>query len=105
MVWRKGVISDEAAAGGAIKPNSRPPSPKICTSICQSWQDAGLGSAPPTWGMQGETGWRLRALEVERSPPTFPLPQARKVKDTSKAAQMPGWPGAGNASLSRAVVV
>lgn len=41
-------------------------------------------------------GWRLRALEVERSPPTFPSPQARMVSDTSKAAQIPVWPGTGN---------
>ena len=52
--------------------------PKLCTSVCQRWHDAGLGSAPPTWGMQGEMGWRLRALEVERSPPTFPFPLSQE---------------------------
>lgn len=105
LAWRKGGISDEAALpGGAVKPSSRPspPPPKICTSNCQSCHDAGLGSsAPPTWGMQGEMGWRLRALEVERSPPTSPFPQARKVKDTSKAAQIPAWPEARNNGLPR----
>ena len=50
-------------------------------------------------------GWRLRALEVERSPPTSPFPQARKVKDTSKAAQIPAWPEARNTGLPRGGVV
>lgn len=94
-------ISDEAALGEPLT-LVLDHSPQIYTSICQSWHDAGLGSsAPPTWGVQGEMGWRLRALEVERSPPASPFPQARKVEDTSKAAPIPAWPEARNTGLPR----
>lgn len=45
-------------------------------------------------------GWRLGA-GGRKEPPTFPSPQARKVNDTSKAAQIPVWPGTGNTGLPK----
>lgn len=104
-IWlgERGGISDEAALGEPLT-LVLDHSAQIHTSIRQSWHDAGLGSsAPPTWGVQGEMGWRLRAQEVERSPPTSPFPQARKVEDTSKAAPapIPAWPEARNTGLPR----
>lgn len=42
-------------------------------------------------------GWRLRALEVERSPPTFPLPKPGRSKLSLR--QPPFQPGLGLRTL------
>lgn len=66
-------MSDEAAAGGAVRP--------IADCPPQDWYirlSVGMGTML-VWaqhlprGVCGGTGWRLRALEVERSPSPLPF--------------------------------
>lgn len=73
LTWRKGTMSDEAAAGGAVRP--------IADCPPQDWYirlSVGVGTML-VWaqhlprGVCGGTGWRLRALEVERSPSPLPF--------------------------------
>lgn len=67
-------ISDEAAAGGLMNPilDAPPCRPKIHTSICQSWHDAGLGSAPLTWGLLGD-GLEAQGAGGRKEPSHLPF--------------------------------
>lgn len=98
-------MSDEAAAGGAVRPIADCPPPRLVhPSFCRSGHHAGLGSAPPTWGMRGD-GLEAQGTGGRKEPFPPPLPQAGKVRDTSKAAQIPAWPGLGMLAFPRVAVV
>lgn len=79
------------------------PHPKAFTSICQSWHGAGWGSTPPLWGLWGD-GPETQGLEVERSPPTSPLPKPGGSK-TSLGSRDPRLAGRWEPWASGVVVV
>ena len=91
LLWRKGGISEEAAAGGAIKPDSRrlPQHPYIHRS-----ELAGYSSGPSTSHMGHAGVDRLEARGPGgRKEPFHPPLSPGQEGQTHEGSPDSGWPG------------